>query len=203
MEQIIEYLQQTYAPLGVIVYGSYADGSKNEHSDFDVLVIIQSGVESHDNTIVDGVMLDAYIYPKEKICGEINCEDFIQIFDGRIVLDTDGIAAALQSKVRAYIDNVRPKTYAENKTNVEWCEKMLLRAARGDAEGYFRWHWLLTESLEVYCDLLGERYLGPKKSIKRMQAERPADAKVYEKALAKLDYAALTEWIHHLKTLLK
>lgn len=203
MEHIIEYLRQKYTPLGMIIYGSFADGSNNDHSDFDVLVITENGSEVHDNTIVDGIMLDAFIYPKAKFFGEFDCEDFVQIFDGRIVFDTDSIATKLQAEVREYVNSIQPKTYAENKTNVEWCEKMLLRAARGDAEGYFRWHWLLTESLEIYCDVLGLRYFGPKKSIKRMQEEDPESAKIYEKALVSFDHAALSEWISHLKKLLK
>ncbi len=203
MDAIIEYLKRKYLPLGIIVYGSFADASNNESSDFDVLVITESGGELHDNSVIGGIMLDAFVCPKEKIIGELNCEDFLQISDGYIVTDTDGVAAKLQTMVREYIRNLRPKSYAENKTNVEWCEKMLLRAAREDAEGYFRWHWLLTESLEIYCDVRGVRYLGPKKSIKRMQLEDNASASIYEKALANFDYDSLSEWIAHLKELLQ
>lgn len=203
MEDIIEYLKNTYSPLSIIVYGSFADGSNNENSDFDVLVITESGSELHDNTIVSGIVLDAFIYPKERIVGKLDCEDFLRIFDGHIVMDTDGIATKLQAKVREYINNTPPKSYAENKTNVEWCEKMLLRAAREDMEGYFRWHWLLTESLEIYCDLRKIRYLGPKKSINRMRLEDNMSASIYEKALANFDYESLSAWITHLKKLLK
>ena len=80
---------------------------------------------------------------------------------------------------------------------------MLLRSARGDTEGYFRFHWLLTESLEIYCDVIGERYLGPKKSIIRMQAEDGESAELYKNALSQSDYASLKQWIEHLKQKLK
>lgn len=202
MERIIEYLREKYAPLGIVVYGSFADGSNNDHSDFDVLVITKSGNEMHDNTIVEGVMLDAFIYPKAKFLDVFNCKEFVQIVDGCVVFDTDGIAAEVQSRVKEYIDSIPPKSNTENNTNVEWCEKMLARAARGDMEGYFRWHWLLTESLEIYCDVIGMRYFGPKKSIKCMQEKDPESAKIYEKALSCFDYEALSAWIVHLKKLL-
>lgn len=203
MEQIIEYLKQTYAPLGIIVYGSFADGSNNADSDFDVLIITESDAVLHDNTVIDGIMLDAFVYPQVFFEGEFDCKEYLQLCDGIIVYDSVGAAAKLQNVVREYADNIQPKTYEENKTNVAWCEKMLLRAARGDSEGYFRWHWLLTESLEIYCDVLGIRYLGPKKSIKRMRQEDPESASIYEKALVTFDYSNLAEWVVHLKTLLK
>lgn len=203
MEQIIEYLRQTYDPLGIIVYGSFADGSNNTYSDFDVLVITESGAASHDNSIVNGIRLDAFIYPKEMFLGEIDHEAYLQIFDGKIILDADGTAAELKRRVCEYIDNIVPKTREENESSIAWCEKMLLRAERKNAEGYFRWHWLLTESLEIYCDILGLRYLGPKKSIKRMQAEDPASVEIYERALAGFAYSDLSAWVAHLKNLLK
>ena len=203
MERITEYLKQTYRPLGIIVYGSFADGSNNENSDFDVLVITKDGTASHDNSIVNGIMLDAFIYPKEMFSGEINCEMYLQIFDGKIVLDADGTAAELKRKVCEYIDHIVPKTREENEGNVAWCEKMLLRAERKDAEGYFRWHWLLTESLEIYCDILGRRYLGPKKSIMRMKVEDPVSAEIYERALVSFAYLDLSAWVVRLKDLLQ
>ncbi len=202
MDAILEYLKQTYAPLGMIVYGSYADGSQNANSDFDVLVITKDGVAAHDHTVVDGCMLDAFIYPREKLAETFTPQDFLQIGDGVILSDTNGFAAALVKKVRAYIESLPLKSREENLVNVAWCEKMLLRTERGDAEGYFRWHWLLTESLEIYCDLCGQRYLGAKKSIRRMQDEDPISAQLYTEALAALDREALARWVARLRTFL-
>lgn len=202
MEEILQYLKDRYKPLSIIVYGSFADGSNNENSDFDVLVITENGEEKHDNSVVYGVTLDAFIYPK-CVFDNIAPKEFLQIHGGKIAVDTDEIAKELLESVGEYISDIQPKTYEENKTNVEWCEKMLLRAARGDAEGYFRFHWLLTESLEIYCDVIGERYLGPKKSIIRMQAEDGESAELYKNALSQSDYASLKQWIEHLKQKLK
>lgn len=202
MEEIIQYLRNKYCPLSIIVYGSFADGTNNENSDFDVLVITESGEEKHDNSTINGIILDAFIYPK-CIFEETDSSAFLQIQGGKIVVDTNGIAAKLLESVARYISNIQAKTYEENKRNIDWCEKMLLRAARGDTEGYFRFHWLLTESLEIYCDVIGERYLGPKKSIIRMQAEDGESAELYKNALSQSDYASLKRWIEHLKKKLK
>lgn len=64
MEQILSYLVETYAPKAILVYGSYADGSDNEHSDFDALVISGCQGRSHDMSMVNGVTLDVFVYPE-------------------------------------------------------------------------------------------------------------------------------------------
>ena len=35
MQEIIEYINEKYAPVSVIVYGSYSNGTNNKSSDFD------------------------------------------------------------------------------------------------------------------------------------------------------------------------
>ena len=79
---------------------------------------------------------------------------------------------------------------------------MLQRTARGDAEGFYRWHWLLTESLEICFDLLGEYYYGPKKSLRRFRRERPALFPLSAAALRSMAPAALRSWIAALRPLL-
>ena len=39
-DKIIDYLEKTYQPESIIVYGSFADGSANLNSDFDALIIL-------------------------------------------------------------------------------------------------------------------------------------------------------------------
>ncbi len=62
---------------------------------------------------------------------------------------------------------------------------MLRRTERGDTEGYYRLHWVLTDSLSIYYDLRGEYYFGPKKALRRMANTAPDDAAVYERAPAR------------------
>ena len=199
MDKIIEYIKEKYQPLAIIAYGSFADGSNNAHSDFDAIVVADNVEKTHDGTIVDGTVLDVFVYPQESIIENFNPENFTQIHDGNVILDTDGIAAKMKAAVDEYISNFTPKSKEENITNLEWCEKMLLRAARNDAEGFFRWHWLLIDSLEIYCDILGIRYLGPKKSIRQMKESDARGAEIYQKALSEFDYSALSEWVAYLR----
>ncbi|MGM9618827.1 MAG: nucleotidyltransferase domain-containing protein [Oscillospiraceae bacterium] len=201
MEEILAYIKQTYRPVGIIVYGSFADGSQNAHSDFDALVLTDGGEQTHDTNLVGGTQLDVFVYPAAFFDGPFNCEEFVQLHDSQILLDTDGTAARLRAAVLSYLDAIPPKTAEENRGNAAWCEKMLLRAGRGDAEGFFRWHWLLTDSLEIYCDLTAQRYFGPKKALRRMRENDPAGYALYEKAISTPDYDALADWVAYLRKL--
>ena len=194
MEKILEYLVEKYQPEGMIVYGSFADGSYNENSDFDVLVIA-SGEKRHDASVVDGTVLDAFVYPPETFAGAFDPADFVQIFDGKIVLDSKGVAAKLKARVLAYLDALPMKAMDEVRQDVAWCRKMQSRTLRGDAEGFYRWHWLLTESLLIYCDARRWHYFGPKKALRQMQRERPGHYAAYRTALEDFTQSALSGWL--------
>lgn len=196
MKKIVEYIKSRYNPLSIIVYGSFADGSNNEHSDFDALVIVKDGEKLHDVSFVSEIQLDVFVYPVSYFKNDFDCAEIIQIFDGKIILDNDGVGGKLKERVNGYLESLPyKKTAKENREQVEWCKKMLLRAKRKDAEGMFRWHWLLTESLEIYFDLLGRMYFGPKKSLRYMKENQSAAFGLYSAALQNLDYEALEQWI--------
>ena len=199
MEEIIEYIKQNYDPAVLIVYGSYADGSNNENSDFDAMIIVDNPPKAHDSSIVCGVMLDLFIHSFSEFEHGFKCEDYPQLYDCKVIIDRDGFGEKMKSEVVSYIDNFPKKTREDNQFLMSWCEKTLLRAKRGDAEGLFRWHWLLTDSLELYFDLRGEYYFGPKKSIAKMKKSDPVGTELYEKALSSMDYLALESWIAYLR----
>ena len=199
MEQILRYIQETYDPLSIILYGSYADGTNGLNSDFDALVITTNHEQFHDTSFVDGVPLDVFVYPARYFESSYSCEDFVQIFDGRIVADSGGIGKALQETVRAYLKNRPSKTGAELQADIDWCVKMSARAKRCDCEGLFRWHWLLIDSLEIFCDIMHQPYLGPKKALKWMEKTHPEAFDRYEKALQNFRLDDLDEWIGYIK----
>lgn len=90
-------------------------------------------------------------------------------------------------KVLSYLQNRPQKTKAEMDANVDWCIKMLARVKRYDAEGMFRWHWVLIDSLEMFCDIKQHPYLGPKKALKWMEKNHPSAFVCYKNALDNLD----------------
>lgn len=120
-------------------------------------------------------------------------------FDGRIVTDSSGIGKALQETVRAYLKNRPGKTGAELQADIDWCVKMSARAKRCDCEGLFRWHWLLIDSLDIFCDIMQQPYLGPKKALKWMEKAHPEAFDRYKRALQNLQMDDLDEWIGYIR----
>lgn len=198
MEQIIEYIKQKYNPISIILYGSYANGTNNLNSDFDSLVISYDHEQFHDTSFVDGIQLDIFVYPASYFDGNYDYNDFIQIFDGKIIVDIDGRGKELQSNVLSYLQNRPQKTKTEIETSVDWCIKMLARVKRSDAEGMFRWHWVLIDSLEIFCDVMRHPYLGPKKSLKWMEENHPAAFTCYQTALTNFNMESLENWIAYI-----
>lgn len=201
MNAILSYLKQTYDPLSIILYGSYADGTANEHSDFDALVISKDHEQVHDVSTVNGTQLDVFVYPQSCFQQEFDCMDFVQIADGQVMFDTDGIADRLRSDVRSFLDLLPMRSPEEARESVAWCRKMLARTERADAEGFFRWHWVLCDSLEIFCDLMQHRYFGPKKTLLWMKNTDPQAYSLYFSALQTLDSESLRCWIDYLSSL--
>ena len=199
MEQIVEYINQKYNPNSIIIYGSYANGTNNLNSDFDALVISHDHKQYHDTSFVSGIRLDVFVYPTSYFEGEYDPNDFIQIFDGKIIKDYNGLGKELQDNVLSYIQNRPQKSKSDVVAEVDWCVKMLARVERGDAEGMFRWHWVLTDSLEIFCDVMGHPYFGAKKSLKWMEEKHPAAFEIYRKALEDFSIESLESWIAYIK----
>ncbi|MCR5782126.1 MAG: nucleotidyltransferase domain-containing protein [Clostridia bacterium] len=199
-EAIIGYLTKTYDPDAVILYGSFADGSAAADSDFDALVIAD-GLKKHDASVIGNTALDVFVYPPETFLSDYDPEKFVQIYDGNILLDASGLASQLKKRVRDYIENKPPKTPEELRQEIGWCEKMTRRTLRVDTEGYYRWHWLLTDSLEIYYDLKRMYYFGPKKALRQMERSDSEAFSLYSKALKEFDRDSLSEWTEYLKKL--
>ena len=124
LEQIIEYIKQNYNPISIIIYGSYADGTNNLNSDFDSLVISYDHEQFHDISFVNGIQLDVFVYPVSYFDGEFDCDDFVQIFDGKIIVDINERGKALQMKVISHMQNRPQKSKAEiDAISLFWTEK--------------------------------------------------------------------------------
>lgn len=201
MERILNYLYDTYAPQALILYGSYADGTDDEDSDFDALILADHAAH-HDVSIVDGVQLDVWVYPVDNFAADDTLEEIVQIADGVVLHDPQGKGATLRERAMSYLAAQPGKSAGENAESLAWCRKMHVRTARTDAEGLYRWHWLLADSLEIACDLLHQPYRGPKKSLCWLEKAYPDLHAVYTRALAEFTQEALTAWVECLEGLL-
>ena len=194
-DKIVSALREKYRPLGIAVYGSFADGSNNQNSDFDALLLLANGEAGHDSSELFGIELDVWLCPASKLDAPYDIEEFLQLWDSVIVEDATGRLAALRAEVNACIENTPQKSESENAQSLAWCRKMLRRTERGDTEGYYRLHWLLTDSLSIYYDLCGRYFFGPKKALRRMAADAPEDAAVYDRALRAPTPENLAAWL--------
>ena len=201
MENILNYLYGTYAPKALILYGSYADGTDGPDSDFDALILADHR-EYHNVSTVAGVRLDVWVYPVDYFAADDALEAAVTVEDGIVLHDPEGLGTALKARVQAYLAAKLGKSAEDNAASVAWCRKMLARTARADAEGLYRWHWLLTESLEIACDLLHQPYRGPKKALRWLEKARPDVYAAYARALAEFTPEALAAWVACLETLL-
>ena len=198
MKRIIDYIIEKYSPVSIITYGSYADGTNNLNSDFDALVISANHDIFHDTSFVADIQLDVFVYPRSYFSSDYDLEDFIQITDGQIVLDSDNLGASLQQKVLSYASTKQNKPDYEISASVDWCQKMLSRTNRADAEGMFRWHWVLIDSLEIFCDVVHHPYKGPKKTLRWLEIAYPEAFHLYQKALFEFTHDRLSDWIQYI-----
>ena len=137
--------------------------------------------------------------PRSCFEADVNYENFIQLFDCRIAADTEDIGRKLKDGVLSYLAGLPKKSPEEIRSDTAWCRKMLLRTRRGDAEGMFRWHWLLVDSLEIFCGMAGHPYFGPKKSLRWMKQEHPEAYTLYTDALTHFEFQAAERWVDFLE----
>ena len=74
-DKIIEALREKYRPLGIAVYGSFADGSNNRNSDFDALLLLPDGETGHDDSVLFGTELDVWLYGTAHFAAPYDAEE--------------------------------------------------------------------------------------------------------------------------------
>ncbi len=202
MERIVALLRARYQPEAVLVCGSWAEGTQERESDFDAVVVTRHPAPIHDGSLAGDVRLDvSFLSPEVLADPEWDAEDWPQLYHAVPAWDPRGTGAAMIARVRERIDALPGKTPAEKARAAAWCRKMLGRAQRGDPEGNWRRHWLLTESLTVWAELTDRPWFVGKKALARMAAEDPASFAPYAAALEDGSGEALAVWVRRLEEL--
>lgn len=203
MQKMLDYLETKYHPNGILVYGSYANGSNNPYSDFDVMLIYDGDIVIHDDSVIGGTQLDAFIYPIVQIRNTVSVSDFARIRNGKIIKDETGLLHSLLIDVEDYIDSLPKKTIEENLQDISWCHKMLQRIRQGNSESFYRMHWLIVDSLEIYFGILGLYYPGPKKALRELQNNYPNAYEIYCEAMKDSSLENLNRWVQLLEDSVK
>ena len=148
----------------ILLYGSRADGSANQFSDYDVAAFADVPRTVRDTRILDGQFLDVFVHP-EAILKEPTAE-YLSLRDSKVLAQRGGEATEFLARLDA-IFHAGPDPLPEDEIGARkvWAWKMLARMQRPDIEGNYRRTWLLTALLEDYFHIRGLWYQGPKKSF--------------------------------------
>ncbi|MED1863833.1 nucleotidyltransferase domain-containing protein [Fictibacillus nanhaiensis] len=183
LKEIKSYLLKRYDCHTIILYGSYSRGDYTEESDVDLICFSDSVAEdTNEVEFIDGKQLDAWIYPTEKMK---QSEPFLRVHMGEIWVNKKGLAEEFLANIRStYEKGPKQLTHDEKNFLKSWLKKMLLRSAKNDLEGNYRFHWMLKDSLEIYFELKGEWFMGPKVSFQWLKENDPKAFRLFEHALA-------------------
>lgn len=195
-EDVYRYLVETYDPKAVLFMGSYMDGTADEFSDFDCVIIVPNKTCSRDESVINGVMLDCDIYSIEEVLTEEPATNALKCHDAEIVLD-DGIGMIFKAKVKLKLEEIRVTTPEEKKQIRCWMEKTSKRSFMADDNGNFRAVMLLWESLPYYFMLRDLDYFGGKKAIRYLKVNDPKGYSLLHKALETKDPYDIKAWSDH------
>lgn len=192
---VLAYLNETYHPRAVFLYGSFQRGDQDAYSDFDCALIVDEKPRKHDDSVICGVPLDCFLFTAKEAETE-DPDTFLPIYDAELVQD-DGVGKRLQSRVRDYVRE-HERIDDEEKTFIRaWIRKTVKRAEKGDDEGNFRAVAFLWESLTDYCVLWDRFYFGSKQTIADLRQLDPDGYELFHAAITEKSLETIAAWAEH------
>jgi hypothetical protein len=166
----------------VLLYGSRADGSANEFSDYDVAAFAPVTHVTRDTRVIDGHFLDVFLHPDDVL--NRPAAQFLTLRGSRILRQRNHDATRFLAGLDTlYQRGAEPLAADEIRARDAWARKMALRAQRGDIEGDYRRVWLLTALLEDYFVTREMWFEGPKKALRWLLANDSRLYRAFEAAL--------------------
>jgi uncharacterized protein len=167
-----------------ILYGSRARGDATLQSDVDLLCVREAGPAVRDARIVDGLYLDAFIYPETML--RTLEPSLLRVLGGIVVCERGGFGSALLAQIEEFHD--RGPTLLpddERKALLVWSQKMLDRC-RGQhgLEANYRRMFLLVRALEDYFLLRNAWFRGEKAALAWLHQHENATYELFERAAA-------------------
>jgi hypothetical protein len=173
-------LQTTYDCHTAILYGSRARDDWDAASDIDIMAFRDAGGPERVASQWNGLFLDLFVHATNDEADP----SWIRIHAGRVLFQRGAFGDDVLTKVHAqYTAGPEQIPEAEISIRKAWAAKMLRRAAKGDAEGDYRRHWLLFSLLEDYFAARGRWYLGPKQALRTMEDMNAKHCEVFKMAL--------------------
>lgn len=177
-DALAAYLHDRHDCHTVLLYGSVARGEDGPESDVDVMGFRDAQGHENDTSEFQGRLLDAWIKPigelENAVAGRPEArEPFLHVVGGIPLADPEGLLVRLLEQVAAEGALPVPLDPKRRAFLSSWCRKMVQRARKGDPEGDFRLHWLLTDGLSIAFQFMERRYPGPKAALKVLASENP------------------------------
>lgn len=194
-EYIVNYLNKKYNPLSIIIYGSYSNNNFDEFSDFDCIIIVDKKIKGHDNTKINNVVLDCFIYTVEEI-NTMDLDNFVPIYFGNIIKD-NGLGEELKKRVIKYVLENSITDLEEKNFIKSWYKKTLRRIEKNDDEANYRALIILSSSLEDYYKLRDMFYFGSKLAIEYLKKNDVEGYILFKKAIENRKNSDIIEWIKY------
>lgn len=166
----------------VLLYGSRANGTEDQDSDYDIAAFGPCEQAVRDTRMVGGGFLDAFIYP-DSLLLQPGAELLKLRRSVVLVQRTQEADRFLQGLEALFAQGPAALPPDEISARKAWAWKMVARLERGDAEGHYRRAWLLTSLLEDYFALRQQWFEGPKKALRWLREQDPATAAALAAAL--------------------
>ena len=194
-DTVITYLKDTYHPRTLLIYGSYVRGDYDEYSDFDCMIIVDKKNKKHDNSVLNGVALDCFIFTAAEALSE-DPDLFLPVYNAELVID-DGTGKALQERVRKYVQEHEKTDQNEKELIVSWIRKTINRMQKDDDEGNYRAAALLWESLADYFVLRDKFFFGSKEAILDLKQHDAQGYALYHQAITLKSNETIEAWARH------
>jgi hypothetical protein len=182
IERLVSQVMDAHGCHTAILYGSHARGDATPDSDVDLLCVREAGAAIRDARVVDGVYLDAFVYPEAAFTTLEPA--LLRILGGSVVRERDGFGAALLARVRQMHEGGPPAMADdERRALVLWSQKMLDRIrARHGALAHYRRMQLLTRALEDYFALRNAWFRGEKEAFASLRQDDAPTYALFERA---------------------
>ncbi|WP_335872536.1 nucleotidyltransferase domain-containing protein [Bacillus sp. 2205SS5-2] len=196
---ITAHIKEKYGCHTILLYGSYVTGDHTNESDIDLIGFTNLMEQYNEVGLFKGKQLDVWIHPTSDMN---NYDQFLKLDQAEILLDEhDKASPFIENVQRVFADGPEKLSLDEKVFLRRWLQKMEKRSRKGDLEGNYRFHWMLKESLEIYFELNGRWYLGPKKSFTWLKENDSEGYYLIQKAFNEPnEHNHVSKWIDYLTT---
>jgi hypothetical protein len=167
IQKIKVFFEEKYDPEILFLYGSFATETYNKVSDIDCICFANINSFIHDSSMIDGNVLDGWIYPLKEIQ---NTDLMLHIIPCEVLIDKNNISKEIINKIiKKRSENTVQMNFDEKKQLIGWIKKMIIRSSEDSLESNYRYIWLLHDFPELYCKFKNEYYDGPVKTIRKIK----------------------------------